>query len=54
MDREELQLRERIRILLETYSFEELLAENEMEIEDAVLFLYQEYGLHLPEMEPLS
>lgn len=53
MDRDELALRERIRILLETYTFEELLEENEIEIEDVVLFLYQEYDLHLPEMEPL-
>lgn len=53
MDRDELVLRERIRILLETYTFEELLEENEMEIEDAVLYLYLEYGLKLPEMEPL-
>ena len=53
MDRDELALRERIRILLETYTFEELLEENEIEIEDAVLYLYLEYGLKLPEMEPL-
>lgn len=53
MDRDELALRERIRILLETYTFEELLEENEMEIEDVVLYLYLEYGLKLPEMEPL-
>jgi hypothetical protein len=54
MDRDELFLREKIRTILETYSFEELLEENEMEIEDAILFLYLEYGLKLPEMEPLS
>jgi hypothetical protein len=53
MDRDELFLRTRIRTLLETYSFEEILEENELEIEDVVLFLYLEYGLNLPEREPL-
>lgn len=54
MDRDELFLRQRIRTLLETYSFEQLLESNELEMEDIVLYLYQEEYIHLPEMEPLS
>ena len=53
MDRDELFFRNKIRILLETYTFEDILEENEMELEDAVYFLYLEYGLKLPEREPL-
>jgi len=52
MERKELYLRERIRRLLETYSFEEILEFNDMTEEDTILFLYLEYGLKLPE-EPM-
>jgi hypothetical protein len=53
MDRDDLRLRERIKQLLETYSFEEILEENGDSLEDIICFLYFEYGLKLPEMEPL-
>lgn len=53
MERDELNLRLRIREVLETYKFEEILDEANEELEDILLFLYLEYGLPLPEREPL-
>lgn len=52
MERKELYLRERIRRLLEVYSFEEILEFNEATEEDILVFLYFEYGLKFPE-EPV-
>ena len=53
MERDELDLRLRIREVLETYTFEEILDEANIELEDIIIFLYLEYGLLLPEREPL-
>lgn len=53
MERKELQLRERIQRLLETYTFEEILEFNDTTPEDILVFLYFEYGLTFPENEPL-
>jgi hypothetical protein len=53
MDLNELMLRERIQNLLETYTFEEILEQNGDSIEDILVYLYFEYGLQLPEVEPL-
>lgn len=52
MERKELFLRERIRRLLEIFTFEQILEHNDITEEDALLFLYFEYGLQFPE-EPL-
>lgn len=53
MERDELNLRLRIREVLETYTFEEILDEANEEMEDILIFLFNEYGLLLPEREPL-
>jgi hypothetical protein len=53
MERKELHLRERIKKLLQTYSFEEILEYNNETEEDVLVFLYYEYGLQFPEQEPI-
>lgn len=53
MERKELFLRERIRRLLETYSFEEILEFNNATEEDILIFLYFEHGIQFPEQEPV-
>jgi hypothetical protein len=53
MERDELQLRERITRLLEAYSLEELLQYNEMSEEDLLVVLISEFGFDIPDMEPL-
>lgn len=53
MERDELQLRERIARLLEAYSLEELLEYNEMSEEDLLVVLIGEFGFNIPDMEPL-
>ena len=54
MERDELQLRERIARLLEAYSLEELLEFNEMSEEDLLVVLISSYGFDIPNVEPLS
>lgn len=52
MERKELYLRERIKKILDTYTFEELLEFNDLTDEDVLVFLYFDFGLKLPE-EPM-
>lgn len=54
MDREEIALRKKIRNLLEVYELEDILADNDMEVEDALVVLVNQYGLQLPQHEPLD
>jgi hypothetical protein len=51
MERDELKLRERIEKLLEIYSFEDIIEQNDLTIEDILVFLYNEYGLTFPPLE---
>lgn len=53
MERDELQLRERIARLLEAYSLEELLEYNEMTEEDLLVVLISGFDFTIPDMEPL-
>lgn len=53
MERDELALRDRVKNLLEIYDFEYILDINDMTPEDCVVFLVQQYGLLLPDYEPL-
>lgn len=53
MDRDEIILRDRIKRLLEVYDVEEILADNDMTIEDMLIFMVENYGLLLPDYEPL-
>lgn len=54
MERDELNLRERIEKLLEIYDFEDILEHNDLSIEDVLVFLYCEYGLDFPPLEPID
>jgi hypothetical protein len=54
MDKDEIALRKKIRNLLEVYELDDILAENDMEIEDALVVLVNQFGLVLPEHEPLD
>ena len=51
MERDEIQLRERIEKLLEIYSFEDILEHNDLSLEDVLVFLHNEYGLTFPTLE---
>ena len=53
MERDELQLRERVQKILEEYTFEEILLAAGHELEDVLIFLIHEYSLDLPEQDPL-
>lgn len=53
MERDELQLRERISRLLEAYSLEELLEYNELTEEDLLVLLIRDFSFDIPDMEPL-
>jgi hypothetical protein len=53
MERDELALRDRIKKLLEVYDLEYILDVNDMTAEDCLVFLVQQYGLLLPDYEPL-
>jgi hypothetical protein len=50
VERDELRLRERIALLLEDYSLEDILETNDITVEDTLVFLYFEFGLKLPEV----
>jgi hypothetical protein len=54
MDRDEILLRDKIKNLLEVYSFEEILEHNDMTIEDCIVFMIANYGLLLPDYGPLE
>lgn len=53
MDRDEIRLRDRIKVLLEVYDLETILSDNDMTIEDMLVFMVNHYGLVLPDYEPL-
>jgi hypothetical protein len=53
MERDEILLRDRIKNILQTYELEEILDQNEMTIEDCLVFLVYQYGLKLPDYAPL-
>ena len=53
MDRDEIALRDRLKNILEVYSLEEIFELNEATTEDILVFLVENYGLLLPDYEPL-
>lgn len=53
MDRDELFLRDKIKKLLDVYTIQDLFEFNDVTPEDILIFLYFEYGLTLPEVEPV-
>ncbi len=53
MERDEVRLRDRLKVVLETYTLEEILEQNDMTVEDTLVFLVYNYGLLLPDYEPL-
>lgn len=53
MDRDQLVLYTHIKKLLEVYTFEEILEYNDDTVEDILMYLFYEYGLKFPEVEPV-
>jgi len=54
MNRDELRLRDRIKNLLEVYELEDILADNDMSVEDMLVYMVESYGLLLPDYGPLE
>lgn len=53
MDREEIALRDRLKNILNVYTLEEIFENNDATVEDILVFLVHNYGLLLPDYEPL-
>lgn len=54
MERDEIHLRDRLKAVLEIYTVEEILEDNDMTVEDALVFLVYQYGLLIPDYGPLE
>lgn len=54
MDRDEIRLRDKIKRLLEVYELEDILGDNDMTVEDLLVYMVESYGLLLPDYEPLE
>jgi hypothetical protein len=53
MERDEVNLRDRVSQVLGVYTLEEVLEVNDMTVEDCLVFLVYNYGLVLPDYGPL-
>jgi hypothetical protein len=54
MERDEIKLRDRLKAVLGVYTLEEILEQNDMTDEDLLVFLVYNYGLLLPDYEPIG